>query len=57
MFYLVEIEDIVAIPPRDFGKPLRKVVLERLREAYEGKIVEDLGHVVMVVDVEADPVG
>ena len=57
MFYLVEIEDVVAIPPRDFGKPLRRVALERLREAYEGKIVDDLGHVVMVVDVEADPIG
>lgn len=57
MFYLIEIEDVVAIPPRDFGKPLKRVVLERLREAYEGKIVEDLGYVVMVVDVEADPIG
>ena len=57
MFYLIEIEDVVAVPPRDFGKPLKRVVLERLREAYEGKIVEDLGYVVMVVDVEADPIG
>ena len=57
MFYLIEIEDVVAVPPRDFGKPLKRVVLERLRETYEGKIVEDLGYVVMVVDVEADPIG
>jgi DNA-directed RNA polymerase subunit E' len=57
MFYLVEIEDVVAIPPRDFGRPLKKVVLERVKEAYEGKILEDLGYIVMVVDVEADPVG
>ncbi|RLG07784.1 MAG: DNA-directed RNA polymerase [Thaumarchaeota archaeon] len=57
MFTLTEIEDVVAIPPRDFGKPLKKVALERLREAYEGKIVEELGYVVMVVDVEVDPIG
>jgi len=57
MFSLIEIEDVVAIPPRDFGKPLKQVALERLREAYEGKIIEDLGYVVMVVDVEVDPVG
>ncbi len=57
MFYLVEIEDVVAIPPKDFGKPLKRVVLDRLREAYEGKIMDDLGYVVMVVDVEADSVG
>ncbi len=57
MFSLIEIEDVVAIPPRDFGKPLKQVALERLREAYEGKIIEELGYVVMVVDVEVDPIG
>ncbi len=57
MFYLVEIEDVVAILPKDFARPLKKVVLERVKETYEGKIFEDLGYVVMVVDVEADPVG
>jgi len=57
MFYLVEIEDVVAIPPRDFGKPLREVAFERMREAYEGKIMEDLGYVIMVVDVDVDPIG
>ena len=57
MFYLTEIEDVIAIPPKDFGKPLKRVVLERLKEAYEGKIIGDLGYIVMVVDVEADPVG
>ena len=45
MFSLIEIEDVVAIPPRDFGKPLKQVALERLREAYEGKIIEELGYV------------
>lgn len=57
MFTLTEIEDVVAIPPRDFGKPLKKVALERLREAYEGKILSELGYVVMIVDVEVDPIG
>ncbi|MCS7132286.1 MAG: DNA-directed RNA polymerase [Nitrososphaeria archaeon] len=57
MFILTEIEDVVAIPPRDFGKPLKKVALERLREGYEGKILNELGYVVMIVDVEVDPIG
>ncbi|MCD6235428.1 MAG: DNA-directed RNA polymerase [Thaumarchaeota archaeon] len=57
MFTLTEIEDIVAIPPAEFGKPLKQAALERVKDAYEGKIVEDLGYVVMVVDVDVDPVG
>ena len=57
MFTLVELEDIVGIPPRDFGKPLREVALEQLRNAYEGTTIEELGYVVMVVDVDVDPLG
>lgn len=57
MFYLVEIEDVVAIPPKDFGRPLKRVALEKVKEAYEGRILEDLGYVVMVVDVDPEPVG
>lgn len=57
MFTLTEIEDVVAIPPRDFGKPLKRVALEKLKEAYEGKILSELGYIVMVVDVDIDPIG
>jgi len=57
MFTLIEIEDIVGIPPRDFGKPLKNVALEQLRNNYEGTILEGLGYIVMVVDAEVNPIG
>lgn len=57
MFTLIELEDIVGIPPRDFGKPLKQVTLEQLKNIYEGTVLEGLGYIVMVVDAEVDPVG
>lgn len=57
MFTLIEIEDIVGIPPRDFGKPLKNVALEQLRNNYEGTILEGLGYIVMVIDAEVNPIG
>ncbi|MCD6126434.1 MAG: DNA-directed RNA polymerase [Thaumarchaeota archaeon] len=57
MFNLIEVEDTIGIVPKDFGKPLKQVALEELRSLYEGKIVEGLGYVIMVTDVEVDPMG
>ncbi len=57
MYKLVELEDIVRIPPRYFSKPLKEAALEVLRNNYEGKVVEGLGRVVSVLDVEISEYG
>jgi len=57
MFTLVELEEIIGIPPRDFSKPLKEAAVERLKNLYEGTVIEGLGYVVMVLDAEVDPVG
>ncbi|MCF8884735.1 MAG: DNA-directed RNA polymerase [Nitrososphaerota archaeon] len=57
MFTLIEIEEIVGIHPRDFLRPLREAAMQRLKDLYEGTIIEGIGYVVLVVDVEVDPIG
>ncbi|HID91121.1 TPA: DNA-directed RNA polymerase [Candidatus Bathyarchaeota archaeon] len=57
MFKLVELEGIVRIPPRAFGKPLKEVALKELEERYVGMIDKRLGYVTAVVDVDINPVG
>jgi DNA-directed RNA polymerase subunit E' len=49
MFYKVEIQDHIRVPPDLFGKPAREAVLERVKKEYEGFISKDLG---IVVDVQ-----
>ncbi len=57
MYKLMELEDIVRIPPRLFGKPLREAVLEILRERFEGRVIEGIGLIVSVLDAEASEEG
>lgn len=57
MFRLFSVEDTVRIPPEKFGKPLDKVAIEQIKIKYENMVDEELGYVVLVVDVKIDPVG
>ncbi|MEM1942848.1 MAG: DNA-directed RNA polymerase [Candidatus Caldarchaeum sp.] len=57
MFAIVEVVEVVGIPPSEFGKPLEGVVLNNLRKKYEGAVYEELGFVVMVVDAKVDKIG
>ena len=57
MFFLVQVEDVVGIEPREFGRPLKRLVMEKLSSTYEGLVDEDLGYVVAVIDAEVDPIG
>ena len=57
MFRLFSVEDTVRIPPEKFGKPLDKVAIEQIKIKYENMVDEELGYVVLVVDVEIDQVG
>lgn len=57
MFTLIELDEVIGIPPRDFSKPLREAAIERLRNLYEGTVIEDVGYVVMIIDVDVEPIG
>ncbi len=57
MFKLLTVEDIIRIPPEEFGKPLDEVANKQIKMKYENMVDEELGYVVLVVDVKVDPVG
>ncbi len=57
MFRLVTVEDIVRIPPKSFGHPIDKAAKEQIKLKYENSVDEELGYVILVVDVDVDPVG
>lgn len=57
MFELVKIKDTVRVPPERFDEPKEKVVLDILKESYEGMFDNDLGVVLAIIDVEQVDVG
>ncbi|MCS7094526.1 MAG: DNA-directed RNA polymerase [Thaumarchaeota archaeon] len=57
MFYLVTVEDVIGIEPKEFGGPLDQIALEKLISMYEGVVDEELGYVITVLSVEVDEVG
>ncbi len=57
MYKLVELEDIVRVPPECFEEPLDDALKKLLAEKYEGKIDRDLGSIVLVSEVNSDGVG
>jgi DNA-directed RNA polymerase subunit E' len=53
MYYELELEDHVRIPPKDFSEEdLKTMVLKRLNERFENFISKDLGIAVAVSDVK-----
>lgn len=57
MFKLLTVEDVVRIPPEKFGKPIGDVAREQIKLKYENIVDEELGYVILVVDVEVEDVG
>jgi len=57
MFQLVNLDDVVRVPPDKFGSPLEKVALDLLKLKYESTINPDYGYLVLVTKVEVDQVG
>jgi len=57
MFKLVRCQDLIRIPPERFGEPFADIAYERLKERYEGIVTEDLGYIILVTDMEVDPIG
>ncbi len=57
MFELVNLEDVVRVPPDKFGSPLEKVALGLLKLKYESTINPEHGYFILVTKVEVDKVG
>ena len=57
MFQLVELSDVVRVPPDRFGTPLEKVALELLKLKYESTINPDHGYLILVTKVDVDKIG
>ncbi len=57
MFQIAYISDVVRVPPDKFGSRLKAVSLEVLRSKYESTISPEKGYIILVTNVEVDPVG
>lgn len=51
MFYVVEVEDFVKIPPRELTKDVKMVILEQLREKFTGYISQEIGFFIEIEEV------
>jgi len=57
MFYIIELEDVIRVPPDKFGSPLHDVVKEILKARYESTMSPEFGYIIFVMDIHPDPVG
>ncbi|MCP8323580.1 MAG: DNA-directed RNA polymerase [Candidatus Methylarchaceae archaeon HK02M2] len=57
MFQIVELEDVIRVPPAKFGQPLNEVALEILKTKYESTIDPELGYIILIRDVSVGHVG
>lgn len=57
MFAIVEMVDVVRIPPHRFNTNLKDAALTILKEKYESMISTELGYVIMIIDADVNPVG
>ncbi|ADG13719.1 DNA-directed RNA polymerase [Methanocaldococcus infernus ME] len=52
MYKILEVADVVRIPPSKFGSDLKETVKEILIEKYEGMLEKNLGFVLSIIDVK-----
>jgi len=52
MFYKVELNDHIRVPPKVFDVPTKDAVVQRIKKKYEGFISKEFGIVIDVVDVQ-----
>lgn len=51
MYYLTEMQVTVRVPPRRFGEPIEKVIVDLAREKYENSVDPETGLIVAVNNV------
>ncbi|EHP89666.1 DNA-directed RNA polymerase [Methanotorris formicicus] len=52
MYKILTISDIIRVPPRMFGRPLKETITKILREKYEGILDKDIGFILSIVDLK-----
>jgi DNA-directed RNA polymerase subunit E' len=52
MYYKSEIQGVARIPPSLFSEPLESAVEKQLKVDYEGQVFEELGKVILVLEVK-----
>jgi DNA-directed RNA polymerase subunit E' len=57
MFQILTVEETVRIPPHSFGNPIDAAAKQQVKLKYENVVDEELGYVILVVDVDVDPLG
>ncbi len=57
MFAIVEMSDVVRIPPNRFNTDLKSAAIAILKEKYESMISTELGYVIMIIDADVSNVG
>jgi len=57
MFAIVEMSDVVRIPPNKLGTSLKEAAISILKEKYESMISTDLGYVIMIIDADVNATG
>jgi len=57
MFTIVEMSDVVRIPPNRLGTSLKDACKSILKEKYESMISSDLGYVIMIIDADVNSIG
>ena len=57
MFQIIELEDVVRVPPNLFGRPLDEVAKEILKAKYESTMSPELGYIILTMDISANSVG
>jgi len=53
MFYKLDIQDHIRVPPNLFDKPVDEAIIDRIKKKYEGFISEELGIVIDVTGVNS----
>jgi DNA-directed RNA polymerase subunit E' len=57
MFQLVSLSDVVRIPPDKLNGPLGDVAMEILKSRYESTLTPEFGYIILVSNVQVEPVG
>jgi len=57
MFKLLQVNDVVRIPPDKFESPLESVAAEVIRSNYEGVVMREFGAIIAVLNVKVSNVG
>lgn len=51
MFYKVQLQDHIRVPPDHFGMPVKEAVIKRIKKRYEGYISKEFGIAIDVSEV------